>query len=375
MRITIVQGAFLPVPPIRGGAVEKMWFQLGQQFAELGHTVVHVSRSFQGLPDRETIEQVKHLRVSGYDLTRNSLLLKLRDLVYSLRVMSALPNADIIVTNSFWIPVLLRRKSTRCGRIIASVERMPKGQMWLYRHVSALRCCSEAVRLAVLAEQPILAPKAVLIPNLLSFDLRPIFTVPAKLPVILFVGRIHPEKGVDLLLLAFLRACELGLTGWSLRVVGPYHVSHGGGGESWVRHLRQLGGSASDKIHWIGPVFDESSLIEEYSNASIFVYPSLADRGEAFGVAPLEAMAHGAVPVVSSLNCFKDFILDGLNGLVFEHRTADPISTLAHLLVHLATDPVRLQSLASKAMKVRQSHHPRVIAHQMIDLFESLLVD
>jgi hypothetical protein len=26
MKITIIQGAFLPVPPLLGGGVEKMWF-------------------------------------------------------------------------------------------------------------------------------------------------------------------------------------------------------------------------------------------------------------------------------------------------------------------------------------------------------------
>ena len=33
MKITIVQGAFLPVPPLMGGAVENIWFALGQDFA------------------------------------------------------------------------------------------------------------------------------------------------------------------------------------------------------------------------------------------------------------------------------------------------------------------------------------------------------
>ena len=40
MKITIVLGAFFPVPPIKGGAVEKIWFALGQEFARRGHDVV-----------------------------------------------------------------------------------------------------------------------------------------------------------------------------------------------------------------------------------------------------------------------------------------------------------------------------------------------
>ena len=33
MRITIAQGAFLPVPPKRGGAIEKAFHALAQEFA------------------------------------------------------------------------------------------------------------------------------------------------------------------------------------------------------------------------------------------------------------------------------------------------------------------------------------------------------
>ena len=32
MKITIVLGAFLPVPPVMGGAIEKSWFTLAQEF-------------------------------------------------------------------------------------------------------------------------------------------------------------------------------------------------------------------------------------------------------------------------------------------------------------------------------------------------------
>ena len=65
MKITIVQGAFLPVPPIMGGAVEKVWLRLGQEFAAAGHEVVHVSRTHPQLPTEERIEGVRHVRVRG----------------------------------------------------------------------------------------------------------------------------------------------------------------------------------------------------------------------------------------------------------------------------------------------------------------------
>ena len=67
MKITIVQGAFFPVPPVMGGAIEKVWFALGQEFARRGHSVVQISRAFPRFPRREAIAGVKHRRIRGYD--------------------------------------------------------------------------------------------------------------------------------------------------------------------------------------------------------------------------------------------------------------------------------------------------------------------
>ena len=40
MRITIVTGFFLPVPPVRGGSTEKIWHRLAREFAAAGLTPI-----------------------------------------------------------------------------------------------------------------------------------------------------------------------------------------------------------------------------------------------------------------------------------------------------------------------------------------------
>ena len=137
MRITILQGAFLPVPPLRGGAIEKAWFRLGKAFAREGHEVTHVSRLCDGLPLDETIEGVSHVRVSGFEATASSLLLKWRDFRYVLRARRALPQADVLVTNAFWAPLLVRDSSR--GALYVHVGRYPKGQMKLYGRAKRLQ--------------------------------------------------------------------------------------------------------------------------------------------------------------------------------------------------------------------------------------------
>ena len=58
MKITILHGAFLPVPAIRGGAIGKAWGALGQAFANDGHHVTHISRRHDELEDEERIGNV-----------------------------------------------------------------------------------------------------------------------------------------------------------------------------------------------------------------------------------------------------------------------------------------------------------------------------
>jgi glycosyltransferase involved in cell wall biosynthesis len=371
MQITILQGAFLPVPPLRGGAVEKLWFELGKQFSQQGHSVCHVSRRFPGLPTQELIEGVRHLRVQGYDTPANGIHLKLLDLLYSLRALSALPPADILSTNTFWMPILAGLRQRRFGRIIVSVERMPKGQMRLYGGSACLRVPSTAVEQAIVREVPRLKSRIRTIPNALTF--QPPALPKEREPLILYCGRLHPEKGIELLINAFEQACSFGLQGWSLRLVGPADVAAGGGGQSWLQELLTRPQAKELAIEWLGPIYDQERLLGHYKRAAIFVYPSLAEKGDAMPNAPLEAMACGAVPIVSDLACFRDFITPGVNGQVFNHRASDPAALLANAFLELAADPGQRAALSQAALAVRQSHHPATIAAAFLRCFGELI--
>jgi len=369
MRITILQGAFFPVPPLRGGAVEKLWFELGKQFSQQGHSVCHVSRRFPGLPSQEVIGGVFHLRVRGHDTPANGLYLKLLDLLYSIRALSALPPADILITNTFWMPILAGLRQRRFGRIMVSVERMPKGQMRFYGHAACLRAPSSAVRQGIFRDAPHLKNRIRTIPNPLPYMPPAVLSAEAREPVILYCGRLHPEKGIALLIEAFAQACSRGLSGWTLRLVGPVEIAAGGGGLIWLEGLLSQSQKAGLPIEWLGAIYDDQQLQHHFQHASVFVYPSLADQGEAMPIAPLEAMACGAVPIVSDLACFRDFITPGVNGQVFNHRAPDAPALLAIQLLNLATNAKQRAAMGQAAQGVRQSHDPAVIARDFLRCF------
>lgn len=369
MRITIVQGAFLPVPPLLGGAVEKVWFHLGKEFARRGHSVVHVSRAFPQLPCVETIDGVRHERVSGFASPAGTPLRLLRDLWYALRVQRRLPEADILVTNTFWLPVVTRRRSR--GRVYVHVARYPKGQLQLYRG-AALQTVSEPIRAAILREDPAAVARTRVIPYpLADHYLRP--SLPAGDRIVLYAGRVHPEKGVHLLIEAFARLPASCRDVWRLQIVGPWQVERGGGGEPYLDRLRAAVAPVSDRVEFVGGVFDEARLVEHYASARVFVYPSLAERGETFGLAALEAMAAGGCPVVSDLACFRDFIRPGENGLVFDHRAPDPAGQLSTVLAGLLPDPDATNTLRAAAWRTARQYTIDSIATRFLDDFAALV--
>jgi glycosyltransferase involved in cell wall biosynthesis len=372
MRITILQGAFLPVPPLRGGAVEKMWYELGQQFSRMGHTVCHVSKCFPGLESREVIGGVLHLRVKGYETPASGLILKGLDLLYSFRALRVLPVADVLVTNTFWMPILAAGLQRRYGRIMVDVARMPKGQLRFYSRATTLRANSTAVQKAIVKQVPFLAGRVCTIANPLPF--LPVAALPqTRAAVILYCGRLHPEKGIPLLIDAFVEACRRGLSGWTLRLIGPADVAGGGGGEGWMEDVMSRPKLERLPIEWLGPVYEETALQSHYQEASIFVYPSLAEKGETFGLAPLEAMSCGAVPIVSDLACFRDFITPGVNGLIFDHRSPTAVNHLTEQILALAAHPEQRALLSQAAQRVCQTHHPEAIATEFVRCFEQMM--
>jgi glycosyltransferase involved in cell wall biosynthesis len=103
---------------------------------------------------------------------------------------------------------------------------------------------------------------------------------------LLFLGRLHPVKGIDLLLHAWHRI-ESSFPDWELHIVG-------GGEPIHVKQLNQLAGNLGvRRVYFVGPAFGADKT-RQFQQAELFVLPS---HSENFGVAVAEALAHG-MPVI-----------------------------------------------------------------------------
>jgi glycosyltransferase involved in cell wall biosynthesis len=306
--------------------------------------------------------------VRGFDAVKNGVLLKVLDLIYSLRVRRTLPDADILVTNTFWLPLLAADRAK--GAVYVHVARMPKGQMRLYGRAARLQGISRAVSAAISAEVGEARVKVATIP--LPLPWTPVPHVPPLGQTILYVGRVHPEKGLHLLIDAAARLREE-IGGWRLRIVGPSAERLGGGGSRHLAELQQRAESAGVVVEWGEPVFGERELRAEYENAGIFVYPSLAERGETFGLAPLEAMSCGRPVVVSDLACFREYVRPGENGRVFDHRAPDPAAELATALRTLLGAEETRARYAEAALATAQEFVLARVASRYLEDFEKIV--
>jgi glycosyltransferase involved in cell wall biosynthesis len=123
-------------------------------------------------------------------------------------------------------------------------------------------------------------------------------------PLILFLSRLIPRKGADVLIQAFAQACP---HSGRLVIAGP---------EGETGYLAFLKKCASDlgvgqRVLFTGPVYDEQKRAA-FADSDLFALPS---RYENFANAAAEAIASG-VPVIISPFCGIRSLVDGRAGLV-----------------------------------------------------------
>jgi glycosyltransferase involved in cell wall biosynthesis len=359
----------MPVPPVLGGAVEKVHMALAVAYRAAGHQVTIISRRHGSFASDETSDGIRHIRVRSSPRSRSRVINLLRGLRYSLHAGAALPPADVTVTNEFFLPLLLSRR--RAGKIYVQVGRYPKYQMWLYFRAARVQAVSRAVGEAIVRQTPWLAGRVAVI----GYAVADNYFTPATGPraqTVLYVGRLAREKGIDLLIKAFLLMDPSFRNDWRLRIVGPHEIAQGGDGADYLAALQALARPLAGTCEFAGPIFDEGALQREYRTASIFAYPSLAKLGESFGVAPLEAMAGGCAAIVSDLRCFDDYLEEGATGLRFDHRRARPECELADRLAQLMADPVLLDRLAKAGRNAAKRFTTGSIAARMLGDFAAV---
>jgi glycosyltransferase involved in cell wall biosynthesis len=372
MIISIVTGPWLPVPAVQGGAIPRLWQGLAEEFVTKGHQVRILCRSYPGQPETEIINGVEYIRRGGLSQSTNIYLDLVKDFLYALFTFPQLPTADILVINDFFLPVFAALRP-KVGKIVINANRVPKGQYRLYTKAHYFAAASQAIKEAIAQEYPAAITRTKVIPNPINTSIffpsiYPKFVQEETL--ILYVGRIHPEKGIHLLLDAFFILSQK-ISTVKLRIIGPRQEHQGGGGEQYFLTLQSKAKGLN--VEFVEPIFDVHKLADAYREADLFCYPSLAEKGESFGVAPLEAMASGVVPIVSDLPCFRDFIEEGITGDFFDHRSPIAANNLANTLYKAITNSPQTSQISLSAVNKAKGYSYQEVARIYLSDFARLI--
>ena len=177
--------------------------------------------------------------------------------------------------------------------------------------------------------------------------------------VILYVGRIEPLKGIDILL----RAVPMMEYGQDLRVLV---VGGNPSNDAELDRLKTLTSELGigDSVTFTGSV-PQSTLPTYYSAADVFVLPS---HSESFGLAPLEAMACGRPVVVSRVGGMKTFVNSGENGYLVPWRCPE---SFAQRLDVLLANPELRDAMGQAAREKALSMGWGSVADRMLDYYST----
>ncbi|MDD3492548.1 MAG: glycosyltransferase [Candidatus Thermoplasmatota archaeon] len=184
-------------------------------------------------------------------------------------------------------------------------------------------------------------------------EFRSIFSIPDNAKLILFLGRLHHRKGLDILVKAF-KELLIEMKDIALIIVGP--------DDGYLLSLKRLIGE--EKLHnnviLTGPLYGKQK-ISAYAAATVFVLPS-KDEQESFGNVVLEASACGLPSVVTNV-CG---VTEWMENIITIEPTVESIK-------RGIKEGLKNKEIGTKAMaEVRIKFDVEAIAEKYIEIYRSI---
>jgi lipopolysaccharide/colanic/teichoic acid biosynthesis glycosyltransferase len=178
-----------------------------------------------------------------------------------------------------------------------------------------------------------------------------------KGPVVLFVGRLVPYKGVDVLLRAMTNVPA------ALVIVGDGPLR-----AALAEQASTLG--ISDRVFFLGAL-PEDTLARWYQDCDVLALPSTT-RAEAFGLVQLEAMARGKPVVSTRLDSGVPWVnQDGITG--FTVNAGDPEALRQAIVKILETPELRERMGRAARARFLQCFTRGRMVEQTADLYERVM--
>jgi len=186
-------------------------------------------------------------------------------------------------------------------------------------------------------------------PSYRTQQFRLTHNIPDGCPIILYVGRLVPEKRIDIFVDVIKR---LNAKNINFRAV----VVGAGPADDLIQSIKNM-----IPLGWL----DGDELREAYASSDIFLFPSSV---ETFGNVTLEAAASG-LPLVVEANCSGHLVKDGVNGYACETGNVDSFykATLALLL-----DENMRKTYSHESIVLSATFDESTIVRQMLQNYDDI---
>jgi len=175
--------------------------------------------------------------------------------------------------------------------------------------------------------------------------------------LLLYVGRLAPEKNLRLLTGTMSELHAQSERDWRMIVVGD--------GIGRDKFLAESKSRAPDRVIWLGHLRNRSELAEIYANCDVFVHPN---PHEPFGIAPLEAMASG-LPLIAPDRGGVLSYADSSNAWIVR-PTPEAFAQAAREVMF--DDRLREHRI-SNALRTAEQFRWEKVANSFLDLYEDML--
>lgn len=189
-------------------------------------------------------------------------------------------------------------------------------------------------------------------------EVRKALSINESAPVLIFVGRITRDKGIEELVSAFYILKKQGFSDLVLLLVGPLELDSNKLNEETQRRLR-----SDPSIRLVGYVENPDKLL---AASDLFCIPSYR---EGFGTVVIEAAAMGIPSVASRVVGLVDAVIDGETGVLVPPKD---VNALVSGIRSLLERPELLRSMGCAAMERAKAQFSSEYVNQlMLDEYEA----
>ena len=167
------------------------------------------------------------------------------------------------------------------------------------------------------------------------------YAIPKNVPIVLYVGRIDPEKSLDILVNSFKKL---------IKEAPKAHLVMVGDGTAREKLEKMIKRKKLDsQTHFIGRVIGDD-LSQIYRTGTVFVITS---KTETQSIVLMEAMASGLPAIAVNAGAVTELVKDGENGFIFEPNDTAGIASGINTII---SNKELREKMSKNALKMIAKH-------------------